>query len=182
MMGNQDAGAPPEEAPIGSVPTVADGTAAAAATGATGGAAAPQGEPDIEAGAGGSVKEESLEPFLHADNARIVPQALDPSAFADNVEMEVLERLSRSQVRQSTQALDTDIYTIKDMYSEYARCTKCSALKLTPIVVSVPLFCVCTCIYFPPRAHHVQPLLAFCSDIRVVRAPSRRLHIRCMTA
>ncbi|OEH74330.1 hypothetical protein cyc_04292 [Cyclospora cayetanensis] len=43
--------------------------------------------------------EETREPFLHADNARIMPQVLGPSAFADNVEMEVVERLSKSQVR-----------------------------------------------------------------------------------
>lgn len=42
--------------------------------------------------------EESLEPFMQADNARIVSQALDPSAFADNIELEVLDRLSKSQV------------------------------------------------------------------------------------
>lgn len=101
-MRSQHGGGPPNGGRLSPVPAATEGSAAAApAAAAAGGAAAcnPQGGSRIEAdGAASSSKEESLEPFLHADSARIVPQAFDPSAFADNVEMEVVERLSRSQV------------------------------------------------------------------------------------
>ncbi|KAL8454072.1 hypothetical protein Emed_000570 [Eimeria media] len=99
-MKSQQNGASPEGEPGSSGPPPGDGPAAAAAAAAAAGDAyAPQEGSRAEAsGAGPTPKEESLEPFLHADNARIVSQALDPSAFADNVEMEIVERLSRSQV------------------------------------------------------------------------------------
>ncbi|KAL8425908.1 hypothetical protein ACSSS7_008276 [Eimeria intestinalis] len=100
MKGQQN-GTSPEGEPGSSGPPPADGPAAAgaAAAAAAGDAYAPQEASRMEAlGAGPTSKEESLEPFLHAENARIVSQALDPSAFADNVEMEIVERLSRSQV------------------------------------------------------------------------------------
>ena len=53
---------------------------------------------EMELSSSPSVRDSGVESFLRSDTARIVPQALDPSAYPDNVEMEILERLSKSQV------------------------------------------------------------------------------------
>ena len=102
-MDNQHEGDHPQEGPKVSAGVDGVENAAASAAGGSGARGPPREAPELQGeGAGGcsSAREESVEPFLHADNARIVSQALDPSAFADNVEQEIVERLSRSQVRQ----------------------------------------------------------------------------------
>ncbi|CDJ57747.1 P-type Ca(2+)-ATPase, putative [Eimeria maxima] len=53
---------------------------------------------EMELSSSPSVRESGVESFIRSDTARMVPQALDPSAYPDNVEMEILERLSKSQV------------------------------------------------------------------------------------
>ncbi|KAL8427456.1 hypothetical protein Efla_003903 [Eimeria flavescens] len=86
----------------GAPPAAGDAAAAGAAAAAAAGnayAAMGSGQQEQEQEATSSPqKEESLEPFLHPETGRIVSTVLDPSAFADNVEMEIVERLSRSQV------------------------------------------------------------------------------------